>query len=617
MSSRDRAFDERLKRLKLRLKEIPERPGVYLHRNEAGEVIYVGKARDLRSRVTSYLAGRGVRDLKTVALVAEIHAIDFVETNNELEAILLENNLIKTHQPRYNILLRDDKSYPYIKVTMSEAYPRVVFTRRVDRKKGDLYFGPFFAGTARRILKLIGDQFRLRSCDLDIREGKSALPRPCLYYDMHQCLAPCVVGLTTSAAYREMVDDVVLFLSGKRRELLDRLKERMYRAAESEQFELASYYRDLVRTTERIQAEQQVASASADETDVFGLHEEGGDVAVQIFVLREGNLVDRRELFWEKIARVSPRDVSLGSRAAVLPGQPLHPRGGPPAVSRRGWGAHRGVALGAARAAGGDPRAPAGEGRGPDRAREPQRAPGARVPFPQVDAGPAPDRRGAPGRGRGVRARRDAHDRVVRHLEFPGHGLGRGDGRVRITAVSTRAKYRVFNIRSVEGADDFRSMAEAVERRYRRAGEEGREVPDLILIDGGRGQLNAALSALSKLGIEDVAVAGLAKQEEEIYLPGLDEPIRLERNDPALHLLQMIRDETHRFAVSSHRRRRARRTLTSELDQLEGIGAKRRRLLLEHFGSLSAVRQASEYDLAKVLGPKVGKAVYEQLHAAS
>ncbi|HEU5163789.1 MAG TPA: excinuclease ABC subunit C, partial [Thermoanaerobaculia bacterium] len=180
-----------------------------------------------------------------------------------------------------------------------------------------------------------------------------------------------------------------------------------------------------------------------------------------------------------------------------------------------------------------------------------------------------------------------------------------------------KSKYRVFNIRTVEGADDFRSMAEAVERRYKRAGEEGRGVPDLILIDGGRGQLNAAQSALRKLGIEGVAIAGLAKQEEEIYLPSLDEPVRLERHDLALQLLQMIRDETHRFAVSSHRRRRARRTLTSELDQLEGVGAKRRRLLLEHFGSLSAVRQASEYDLAKVLGPKVGKAVYEQLHAAS
>src|SRR5687768_15605014 len=292
---------DRLERLKARLKELPARPGVYLHKNAEGEVIYVGKARNLKNRVNSYLVGKGSRDTKTMTLVGEIDAIDFVTTNNELEAILLENNLIKAHQPRYNILLRDDKSYPYLKVTLSEDYPRVVFTRRMDRKKGDLFFGPFFAGTARRILKLVADQFKLRSCDLDIKEGKNALLRPCLYYDMHQCLGPCVVGLTTTEAYREMVDDVVLFLGGKSRELQDRLSKRMYAAAEGENFEVARYYRDLIRTVERIQAEQQVASPQDEDMDVWGLYEEGSDVAVQLFVIRDGNVVDRRELFWEKV----------------------------------------------------------------------------------------------------------------------------------------------------------------------------------------------------------------------------------------------------------------------------------------------------------------------------
>jgi excinuclease ABC subunit C len=613
---RDETFDERLKRLKLRLKEIPERPGVYLHRNRAGEVIYVGKARDLRSRVTSYLAGRGLRDSKTVALVGEIDSIDVVETNNELEAILLENNLIKTNQPRYNILLRDDKSYPYIKVTMSEAYPRVVFTRRVDRRKGDLYFGPFFAGTARRILKLITDQFRLRSCDLDIREGKNALPRPCLYYDMHQCLAPCVVGLTTAKEYREMVDDVVLFLGGKRRELLERLKERMYQAAESEQFELASYYRDLIRTTERIQSEQQVASAGADEVDVFGLHEEAGDVAVQIFVLRNGNLVDRRELFWEKTLEVR-RETFLAEVVQRYYQDNLFI---PPEI-------HLPFAI--------DEQQLIEEWLSSQR--------GSRVAIRVPQRGKGVDRIELANRNARLahesRFRKSTQDRLQIAASRLGEILGFEGPEVRTVEsfdISNfqgtdsvagmvafeggrfdRSKYRVFNIRSVEGADDFRSMAEAVERRYKRAGEEGRGVPDLILIDGGRGQLNAALSALHKLEIDGVAIAGLAKQEEELYLPHLDEPVRLERSDPALQLLQMIRDETHRFAVSSHRRRRARRTLTSELDLLDGVGSMRRRLLLEHFGSLSAVRQASEYDLAKVLGPKIGKAVYEQLHAAS
>src|SRR6202171_2444074 len=296
----------RLDRLKERLTELPNRPGVYLHKNADGEVIYVGKARNLRSRVGSYVVGKGDRDPFGNALVKEIEGIDFVTTNNELEAILLENNLIKAHQPRYNVLLRDDKTYPYIKVTLSEDFPRVVFTRRLNRKKGDVFYGPFFAGTARRLLKLVADQFKLRSCDLEIIDGKNALPRPCLYYDMHQCLGPCVVGLTTREAYRDMVDDVVLFLGGKTRELQDRLTQRIYAAAASESFEMATYYRDLIRTVERVQAEQQVASAEDEEVDVWGLYEEGSDVAVQLFVIRHGNVVDRRELFWEKVEDYQP-----------------------------------------------------------------------------------------------------------------------------------------------------------------------------------------------------------------------------------------------------------------------------------------------------------------------
>ncbi len=615
MSNRSPSADERIRRLKARLKELPERPGVYLHRDGAANVIYVGKARNIRSRATSYIAGRGVRDPKTFALIAEIDGIDFVETNNELEAILLETNLIKTHQPKYNVLLRDDKTYPYLKVTMSEAFPRVVFTRRVDRRKGDLYFGPFFAGTARRILKLVGDQFKLRSCDLEIVEGKSALTRPCLYYDMHQCLGPCVVGLTTTEAYREMVDDVVLFLGGKRRELIDRLKERMYRAAEKEQYEVASYYRDLIRTTERIQAEQQVASAGGNEIDVWGVHEEGGDVSIQVFVLREGNLVDRRELFWEKVAGYEPA-VFLSEVLQryyqdnlFLPAEVHLPFPIDEQELVEVW-------LSSQRERRVTVRVPQ-RGRGVDRVDLANR--NARLAHEsrfrkstqdrlQIAASRLGDVIGVEGEVRTIESfdisNIQGTDSVAGMVAFDG---GRFD----------KSKYRVFNIRSVEGADDFRSMAEAVERRYRRVIEDGKDLPDQILIDGGRGQLNAATSALRRLEIDDIAVAGLAKREEEIYLPGVEEPVRLERHDPALHLLQMIRDETHRFAVSSHRRRRARRTLTSELDLLAGVGAKRRKLLIEHFGSLSAVKQASAMDLAKVLGPKVGKAVYDQLHTSS
>jgi excinuclease ABC subunit C len=608
-------MSDRTERLKARLKEIPDRPGVYLHKNTDGEVIYVGKARNLRNRVGSYVLGRGARDAKTMTLIAEIESIDFVTTNNELEAILLENNLIKAHQPRYNILLRDDKSYPYLKVTMSEDYPRVVFTRRMDRKKGDLFFGPFFAGTARRILKLVADQFKLRSCDLDIFEGKNALNRPCLYYDMHQCLGPCVVGLTTTEAYREMVDDVVLFLGGKSRELQERLRERMYRAAEGESFELATYYRDLIRTVERIQAEQQVASAEDEDMDVWGLYEEGTDVAVQLFVIRDGNVVDRRELFWEKVAEYQAGHF-LGEILQryyqdnlFIPNEILIPFDVEEKELLDAWLTEQ-------------------AGR-KTQVRVPQRGRGVdRVELAKRNARLSHEsrfRKSTQDRLQIAAARLGAAigytDREIQKIESFDISNIQGSDSVAGMVVLDRGRfdknqYRVFNIKTVIGADDFRSMAEAVDRRYRRLLEEGKPLPDMILIDGGRGQLNAALAALNKLGIEEIPIAGLAKREEEIYVPDREEPIRLEKRDPALQLLQMVRDETHRFAVSSHRKRRSKRTLHSALDDLPGIGDKRKRLLIERFGSVSAIRQASAQDLINVLGRKVGQSLYDELHGA-
>jgi excinuclease ABC subunit C len=605
-------MSDRFDRLKARIKELPERPGVYLHKNAEEQVIYVGKARNLRSRVMSYLVGKGARDAKTMTLINDIEAIDFVTTNNELEAILLENNLIKAHQPRYNILLRDDKTYPYLKVTLSEDFPRVVFTRRIDRKKGDLYYGPFFAGTARRLLKLVADQFKLRSCDLEIIDGKSALPRPCLYYDMHQCLGPCVVGLTTRDQYREMVDDVVLFLGGKRKELQDRLTERMYRAAKEENFEIASYYRDLIRTVERVQAEQQVASAEEEEVDVWGLYQEGGDVAVQLFVIRDGNVVDRRELFWEKLDDYRPSYFlsevvqRYYQDNLFIPPEILLPFEIEEGDLLQEWLSQ-------------------------------QRGRKAVLRIPQ--RGKAVDRVELANRNARLshqsRFRKSQQDRLQIAAERLAQVLGHTAEVQRIESFDIsniqgtdsvagmvvldggkfdKNQYRVFNIRSVAGADDFRSMAEAVDRRYRRLLDENRPLPDMILIDGGRGQLNAALTALNRLGIEGITIAGLAKREEEIYVPDQEEPIRLERRDPALQLLQMVRDETHRFAVSSHRRRRSKRLLHSELDDLPGIGEKRRRLLIERFGSVSGVKQASEQDLMSVLGRKVGKSLYDELH---
>jgi len=505
-------MSDRFERLKARLKELPDRPGVYMHKNAEGEVIYVGKARNLRNRVGSYLVGRGARDTKTMSLINEIETIDFVTTNNELEAILLENNLIKTNQPRYNILLRDDKSYPYIKVTMSEDYPRVVFTRRLDRKKGDLFYGPFFAGTARRLLKLVADQFKLRSCDLEIKIGKNALPRPCLYYDMHQCLGPCVVGLTTPELYREMVDDVVLFLGGKTKELQDRLTRRMYAAAEGENYEMATYYRDLVRTVERVQAEQQVASAEDEDADVWGLYEEGGDVAVQLFVIRDGNVVDRRELFWEKVGDYQPT-YFLGEVLQryyqdnlFIPREVLIPFEVEECDLLTAWlteqAGHK-VGL----------RVPQ-RGRGVDRLELANR--NARLSHESRFRKSTQDRLQIAAQKLGQIL---GYDREMNRIESFDISNIQGTDSVAGMVVLDRGKfdkkqYRVFNIKTVEGADDFRSMAEAVDRRYRRLMDENKSLPDMILIDGGRGQLNAALAALNKLGIEEIPIAGLAKREE-------------------------------------------------------------------------------------------------------
>ncbi|MBK5258959.1 MAG: excinuclease ABC subunit UvrC [Thermoanaerobaculia bacterium] len=605
---------DRFARLKERLKELPDRPGVYLHKNREGEVIYVGKARNLKNRVNSYLVGRGARDTKTMTLVNEIDAIDFVTTNNELEAILLENNLIKTHQPRYNILLRDDKTYPYIKVTLSEDYPRAVFTRRVDRKRGDIYYGPFFAGTARRLLKLVADQFQLRSCDLEIVSGRSALPRPCLYYDMHQCLGPCVVGLTTLEAYRDMVDDVVLFLGGKRKELQDRLSERMHKAAASESFEIARYYRDLIRTVERVQAEQQVASAEGEDADVWGLWEEGSDIAVQLFVIRDGNVVDRRELFWEKVQDYQPgyflSEVlqRYYQDNLFIPSEILIPFPIEEEVELLvEW-------LSSQRARKVSLRVPQ-RGKGVDRMELATR--NARLSHESRFRKAQQDRLQIAGARLGQVLN---HEGEIQRIESFDISNIQGSDSVAGMVVLDRGKfdknqYRVFNIKTVVGADDFRSMAEAVDRRYRRLLEEEKPLPDMILIDGGRGQLNAALTALNRLGIEGITIAGLAKREEELYVPDREDPIRLERRDPALQLVQMVRDETHRFAVSSHRRRRSKRVLHSELDDLPGIGDKRRRLLFERFGTVSGVKQASAQDLISVLGRKVGQSLYDELHA--
>ncbi|MBV9493351.1 MAG: excinuclease ABC subunit C, partial [Acidobacteria bacterium] len=401
-------------------------------------------------------------------------------------------------------------------------------------------------------------------------------------------------------------------LGGKSKELQERLTKRMYRAAEEENFEVATYYRDLIRTVERIQAEQQVASAGEEDVDVWGLYEEGGDVAIQLFVLRDGTVVDRRELFWEKVQNYQPsyflsevlqryyQDNLFIPQEIIIPFAVEDEELLNDFLSSQ---ANRKVHV----------RVPQ-RGKGVDRLELASR--NARLSHESRFRKSQQDRLQIAAQRLGQVL---GYDREIQRIESFDISNIQGSDSVAGMVVIDRGKwdkgqYRVFNIKSVVGADDFRSMAEAVDRRYRRLLEEEKPLPDMILIDGGRGQLNAALNALNRLGIEDIPIAGLAKREEEIYVPDREEPIRLERRDPALQLLQMVRDETHRFAVSSHRRRRSKRVLHSALDDMPGIGEKRRRLLIERFGSVSGVKQASMQDLMNLLGANVGRRLYEELH---
>ncbi len=585
---------------------LPDAPGVYLFRGPRAKLLYVGKARSLRKRVASYFV-RGADSAKSEALLSSYRDIETIVTNTELEALLLENALIKKHRPRYNVCLRDDKTYPYIKITTGEPWPRALITRRVE-EDGHSYFGPYWGGLARRIMRLITRHFLIRTCTIEI-DGR--LPRPCLYFDLHACLGPCVAGLTTKEAYDEAVQDVLLFLQGRNRELTARLEERMRRAAEAESFEMAAAYRDALRTVADVSEHQLVQSLQGENVDVFGFFEAGRDVSVCVLVVRGGVVQDRREFFFEQSEEVDPGaflDQFLPQFYDANPFLPeqIHlpvPIAGPKLleeflsarrnarvkvrVPRRGKAAER-VAL------------------ANTNAQERHRIRFRRAAGPQMlgverlaralDL-PTPPRR--------IEAFDISHlqgtDSVASLVVFE-------DGKPR------KSDYRLFGIaaQSLLAPDDFRSMEEAVERRYRRLRDEGAALPDLVLVDGGRGQLQAALTALDRVGVA-LPAAGLAKRDEEIWIPGHPEPVRLSRKDPALQLLQRLRDEAHRFAITRHRGRRAKRMRETSLTDIPGVGPTRARRLLSRFGSLSGLASADPKSIEEAVGPQTARAVLDYL----
>jgi excinuclease ABC subunit C len=576
--------------------QLPQQAGVYLYKAADGTVLYVGKAKNLRSRVRSYFSEDRLGDSKTGSLVREAADLDYILLDNEKEALALENNLIKQYKPRFNILLRDDKTYPYIKLT-SETWPRVYVTRRL-RKDGAAYFGPFFPGNlAHRLVKLIHRHFKIPSCKVDLTRAHT---HPCLEYHIHRCLGPCVKGLTSQAEYSLAVHNVRLFLEGRLKDLAAELRERIGEAASKLEFERAASLRDLLATVEELDQKQKMAAASGDDTDILAFYAEPPQVAVNLFHLRNGRIVDRREFFWEDVEEFDPQEFFTTLLMQVYAeNQPV-----PHIV-------HVPLEL--------EDRAVLEEILSEKRGRKveihtPQRGQkkallalvgsNARHSFEQRFRVMKPSSKaiaealeealGLPEPPRRIECFDISHiqgtDKVASMVVWE-------DGRMK------KSGYRKFIIRTVEGSDDFASMREVVTRRYSRLREEGKPFPGLVLVDGGIGQLHAAAEALESVGVLNQPLAAIAKREEILYVLGQeDEPVVLDRRSPVLHLVQLIRDEAHRFAVTFHRSRRDARRLTSELLEIPGVGKRTAEKLLKSFGSLAAVRAAAPEQIAAVAG---------------
>jgi len=596
-----------------KIRTIPTEPGVYLYKNAEGEVIYVGKAKNLRSRVSSYFREGRWEDAKTGTLLREAVDIDYIVVANNKEALALENNLIKQRKPRFNILLRDDKTYPYVKLTLGERWPRVYVTRRL-RKDGSDYYGPYFpANLAYRIVDLIHRNFLIPSCKVDLTRFH---PRPCLQYYIKRCLGPCVKELTTPETYHEAVRDVKLFLEGRPTDLARSLRARMEQAAASQEYERAARYRDLISTVEQLQERQRIAAAEGDDADVFGYHYENGMLAVNLFHMRGGKMVDRREFFWEDLPEFAsseseptpafhPGEFFSALLKQLYIGQPYVPRNLYIPVNF-------------------EDREELEDLLSEQGAGESNRASRVHILVPQrgdkrslIDLAGNNAKQSYDQRFRVLKpnARRIQEElqEVLTLPELPKRiecfDISHIQGAETVASMVVweegkmkKSDYRKFIIRTVEGVDDFASMREVVSRRYKRLQEEKKSLPSLVLIDGGLGQLHAAAEALESLEIINQPLAAIAKREEILYVYGQEkDPIALDHHSPVLHLIQQIRDEAHRFAVTFHRKRRQMRDRSTELLEIPGVGASTSRRLLEHFGSVQAVKQADAAALSAVV----------------
>ncbi|WP_433973404.1 excinuclease ABC subunit UvrC [Tunturiibacter lichenicola] len=630
-----------------KIRTLPTQPGCYLYKNADGEVIYVGKAKNLRARVRSYFLEASQANAKTGSLMREAVDVEYITVANEHEALALENNLIKQKKPRFNILLRDDKTYPYIKLTMNDRYPKVFVTRRL-RKDGGAYFGPYFPGNlAYRLVDLIHRSFLIPSCKVDLSRYH---PRACLQYYIKRCLGPCLEGLTTPESYRETIRDVQLFLEGRPNELEQSLTKRMEAAAEAEQFELAARLRDQIVTVHQMQDKQRMATTDNEDADVFGYHYENEMLAVNLFHMRSGKIVDRRDFFWEDLPE-SLLDAATEAVAEVdeleaMPRIEPDPAAAAPeigegipvvqhsAVSELGGAFSPAVFFSALLKQlyldqSYVPRSILVPVEFPDRALlaeiltertskrieilAPQRGEKrSLVDLVCQNAKQSYDQRFRvlqPGMKAIQEALQDALtlEELPRRIECFDISHIQGSETVASMVVwedgaMKKSDYRKFQVKTVTGVDDFASMREVIQRRYKRLQEDKKPFPSLILIDGGLGQLHAAYSALEEIGVTLQPLASIAKREEIIYVYGQEnEPVVLDRRSPVLHLMQKIRDESHRFAVTYHRKRRQMRDRDSELLSIPGVGPRTRQRLIEHFGSVRGIKQAGSDALTAVV----------------
>ncbi len=595
-----------------KLKTLPNSPGVYIHKNDAGKIIYIGKAKNLKNRVRSYFQSNRGHDRKTRELVKRITDFEYIVVDNEVEALVLESNLIKKHKPRFNVLLKDDKQYPHLKMT-NEPFPKVVITRKILRD-GASYYGPFLpASLARRTLDLINRAFQLRTCDIEI-DGK--LPRPCLEYHLKRCLAPCVKELCKPDEYQQAATDVKLLLEGKNKELASNLQERMWHFAETQNYELAAKYRDLHKTVLALAEQQKMAMTADRDVDMFGFYREKQLLALQLFTMREGKIVGRREFFWEDLDAEN-FDVSefLGEVLAQYYSTDYVPLEiHVPAdfadreILEKALTARRGRKVKIF-----DPK------RGQKRDMIALVETNAKIAFEQRFRILKPDSQ---------KVLEDLQE-ILELPHFPerieSFDISNIQGAENVAGIvvyengkPARAEYRRLIIKTVEGANDFASMNEAVFRRYKRLLNEEKPLPNLIFIDGGKGQVSAAAAAMQTLDLEMIPIVGLVKPPKRhneishlLRFGYEDSPVYFDAGSPMFRLVQQIRDETHKTAIQYHRKRREMRDFTSELTAIPKVGEKRKLKLLRNFGSIERIAKATVEELSPFLGAKAAREVFE------